>query len=152
MTTGQNIRAWRKHRGLTQKQLGQLCGISAAAVGSYEKGATLPKRRVVEKLAAALGVAAEKLTGDRPLCMDAQPPRAGDVLYDGVLSALEELYGAVEGRVVQGENGASRRYYVVRSAPESFVLYEQDIAAIARSARASMSPLLARIGGAGRSA
>ena len=50
MTIGQNIRALRKKKGLTQAQLGGLCGISGGAVGSYENGITVPKRRVVEKL------------------------------------------------------------------------------------------------------
>ncbi|MCI9057806.1 MAG: helix-turn-helix transcriptional regulator, partial [Oscillospiraceae bacterium] len=36
MTIGQNIRALRKKKGLTQAQLGGLCGISGGAVGSYE--------------------------------------------------------------------------------------------------------------------
>ena len=45
MTIGQNIRALRKKKGLTQAQLGGLCGISGGAVGSYENGITVPKRR-----------------------------------------------------------------------------------------------------------
>lgn len=147
MTIGQNIRALRKQRGLTQAQLGAQCGLSGASIGSYEKGGTLPKRRTVERLASALGVPPERLTGGGPV-PPAPSPRPA--LYDGVLAALKELYGAVEGRVVLGRDGASRRYYIVRSVPDSFVLYEQDIAAIARSARASMSPLVERLGGGAR--
>lgn len=143
MTIGQNIRVWRKKRGLTQNELGRLCGISGAAVGSYEKGATLPRRRVVEKLAAALEISPGRLT--EPAAAPCREPRDTPPLYDGVLSVLRELYGAVEGRVVLGENGASRRYYVVQSVPDNFVLYETDIAAIARSAKASMFPLVARL-------
>lgn len=150
MTIGQNIRALRKALGLTQGQLGERCGISGAAIGGYERGTTPPKRRVVEKLAAALGVSPDRLTESAVPA----PGREGDAapLYDGVLAALRELYGAVEGRVIQGENGASRRYYVVRGVTDSFVLYERDIAAIARSAQASMSPLAARLGGEARGA
>ena len=66
-----------------------------------------------------------------------------DRLYDGVLTLLKELYGVVEGRIILGENGASRRYYVVRQVPEDFVLYDSDISTIVRSAKASMSPVLA---------
>lgn len=151
MTTGQRIRAWRKRRGLTQNQLGQLCGVSGAAIGSYEKGATIPKWRVVEKIAIALDLPVERLTEAGPALPDPTP--SGEVLlYDGVLSALRELYGAVEGRMIMGENGAGRRYYVVRGAPDSFVLYERDIAAIAQSARASISPLVERIRKAGAGA
>lgn len=148
MTIGQNIRAWRKQCGLTQAQLGALCGISGASIGSYEKGATLPKRRVVEKIAAALGVSADRLL-ETPAPSDPalQSVPAGKAsLYDGVLAALKELYGTVEGRVILGENGASKKYYIVRGISDSFVLYDKDIAAIAQSARASMSPLVERLG------
>lgn len=56
MTIGQTIRALRKKAGLTQNQLGALCGITGGAVSSYENGVTTPKRRTAEKIAAALGV------------------------------------------------------------------------------------------------
>ena len=151
MTIGQNIRAWRKQRGLTQAQLGRLCGISGASVGSYEKGVTLPKRRGVERLAAALDIPEEKLTGGAPRAPHHEV-QSTMPLYDGVLAALGELYGTVEGRVILGENGASRKYYIVQSASDSFILYDQDIAAIARSAQASMSPLVERLRGVGRGA
>lgn len=144
MTIGQNIRALRKARGLTQARLGALCHISGASIGSYEKGATLPRRRVLEQLSAALDVPVERLTaGAAQPVHDAQA--SSGPLYDGVLAALGELYGTVEGRIVRGENGGSRRYYMVQGAAGSFVLYDQDIAAIARSAKASISPLVERL-------
>ena len=147
MTTGQNIRAWRKQRGLTQNQLGELCGISGASIGSYEKGATLPKRRVVDKIAAALGVSVDKLleapAASDPVAQSTSSSKAP--LYDGVLATLKELYGTVEGRMVLGKNGTSKKYYIVRGISDSFVLYEQDITAIAKSARASISPLVERL-------
>ena len=141
MTTGENIRAWRKRRGLTQNQLGRLCGVSGAAIGSYEKGTTAPKRRTVEKIASALEVPPARL-------MEAGPPVPGRApsdapLYDGVLAALKELYGIVEGKVIVGENGAQRKYYVVRQISGDFILREDDIDAIVRSAKASMSPVAA---------
>lgn len=152
MTIGQNIRTFRKQRGLTQAQLGGLCGVSGASIGSYEKGTTTPKRQAAERIAAALNVPVDKLTGEAGPAV--RPAPAGNTpLYDGVLAALRELYGMVEGRVVLGENGASRKYYIVRGvSADRFVLYEQDIAAIARSARASISPVMERLGSGARSA
>lgn len=142
MTIGQNIRALRKQRGLTQAQLGGLCGVTAASIGSYEKGSTVPKRRVLDRLARALDVPPDRLTA-----AEAPMPAAGRPapLYDGVLAALKALYGTLEGRTILGENGA-RRYYVVHSAAGSFVLQEDDVAAIARTAQASVSPLVERLG------
>ncbi|MCI9157015.1 MAG: helix-turn-helix transcriptional regulator [Lawsonibacter sp.] len=143
MDIGQTIRAYRKKRGLTQGELGRLCGMTGGAISSYENGVTVPKRRVVERLAQALDIPPEKLTQDRPLPVPEGQPQASDVLlYDGVLTVLRELYGIVEGRVILGGNGASRKYYVVKQIPGDFVLYESDIAAIVRSAKASMSPLV----------
>jgi transcriptional regulator with XRE-family HTH domain len=34
----ERIAALRKERGLTQEQLGKLCGVSSQAVGKWEKG------------------------------------------------------------------------------------------------------------------
>ena len=144
MTVGQKIRAFRKQRGLTQERLGALCGVSSGAISSYENGVTLPKRRAVEKIPRALDVPPEKLLEEAPAPVPpASREQASDtLLYDGVLAALKELYGMVEGRIVMGENGASRRYYVVKRLSDSFVLYERDIAAIVRAAKASMTPLV----------
>ena len=72
MTIGQNIRALRKARGLTQARLGALCHISGASIGSYEKGATLPRRRVLEQLSAALDVPVERGGPARPRCPSVQ--------------------------------------------------------------------------------
>ena len=60
-----------------------------------------------------------------------------------MLTALKELYGIVEGKVIVGENGAQRKYYVVRQISGDFILREDDIDAIVRSAKASMSPVAA---------
>ena len=147
MTIGQNIRAIRKKRGLTQGRLGQLCGMTGGAISSYENGVTVPKRRVVERIAQALDVPVDKLTQGAVPALEPAIPAAAQpsdaLLYDRVLTLLKELYGVVEGRIILGENGASKRYYVVRQVPEDFVLYDSDISAIVRSAKASMSPVLA---------
>ena len=92
MTIGQTIRALRKKRGLTQNQLGALCGITGGAVSSYENGVTTPKRRTAEKLAAALGVSLGRLQGEPPPApQPSAPDSAGGLLSAGVLSVLTEL-------------------------------------------------------------
>ena len=68
---------------------------------------------------------------------------SGRIVPFGAAAFGQELYGAVEGRVILGEGGRSRRYYLIRQLPGDFVLYEDDIKAIVRSARASMTPLAA---------
>lgn len=64
------IKRLRIANGLTQKQLGELIGTSAAAVGKWEMGVYLPKGRYVSKLARALGIDAAALLGDTPNSLD----------------------------------------------------------------------------------
>lgn len=54
MTVGENIRKFRKERNLTQKQLGQKCGIDEANIRKYELGNANPKFETVAKIAKAL--------------------------------------------------------------------------------------------------
>ena len=44
-----DIRRIRKKRGLTQKQLGELCGIDEANIRKYENGKQNPKIETIEK-------------------------------------------------------------------------------------------------------
>ena len=145
MTIGRSIHVQRKKRCLTIQQLGALSGVSAGSIGNYERGVTVPKRRALEKIARALDVPPEKLLPEPAPMAPAAPRDSGALFYDGVLALLKARYGAMEGRTVVGEGGRSRRYYVVRQLPEDFELHEEDVSAIARSARDALSPLLARL-------
>lgn len=57
MNIGENIRQARKNAGLTQKELGEKLGISAAAVGQFEKKNSNPHNSTVQKIAAVLETA-----------------------------------------------------------------------------------------------
>lgn len=63
MTIGKNIKRIRKEKGMTQKQLGELCGINEANVRKYELGKANPKLETVNKIASALGVTAFDIMG-----------------------------------------------------------------------------------------
>lgn len=56
MTTGEKIRAARKEKGLTQKELGELCGIAEPTIRRYELGNLNPKSATLKKIAAPLGI------------------------------------------------------------------------------------------------
>lgn len=56
MPTGAKIKEIRKRKGLTQKQLGDLCGIADANIRKYENGKQNPKMETLQKIADALGV------------------------------------------------------------------------------------------------
>lgn len=56
LTIGDRIRALRKEKGLTQKELAQKLGVSASMVGQYETNVRKPKLETLEKFASSLGV------------------------------------------------------------------------------------------------
>lgn len=56
VTIGQRIRDARKEKGLTQKKLGELCGMSDAQIRQYEIGYRNPSYKTLNKIADALGV------------------------------------------------------------------------------------------------
>ena len=64
MTTGEKIRQARVKKGLTQKQLGELCEIAEPTIRRYELGKLNPKKETLEKIAAPLGVYYLDLYGD----------------------------------------------------------------------------------------
>ena len=54
MTTGEKIRAARQRANLTQKQLGELCGIAEPTIRRYETGKLNPKAETIMKIASHL--------------------------------------------------------------------------------------------------
>lgn len=53
---GENIRYFRKLKGLTQKELGEKCNMTDSAIRRYENGGSTPKEENLSKIAQALGV------------------------------------------------------------------------------------------------
>lgn len=53
---GDKLRLVRKQRGLTQKQLGELCGIDEANIRKYELGKQKPRLDTLERISDALGI------------------------------------------------------------------------------------------------
>lgn len=62
MTVGENIRRIRISKGLTQKELGSMLGVTEANIRAYECGRRNPKPGSVKKIADALGVNPEVLS------------------------------------------------------------------------------------------
>jgi len=91
----EKVRDARIELGLTQPQLGELCGVSGRAVQTYEKGEKMPREATMLKLAKALHVSAKFLTDkecDNPLA---------DIEKDGYIEEARERYGAKGVRDVQ---------------------------------------------------
>lgn len=54
MPTGSRIKEIRKQKGLTQKQLGEKCGMYESQIRKYENGKANPKIETLQKIATAL--------------------------------------------------------------------------------------------------
>ena len=63
MTISQNIAAFRKAKGYTQEQLGELLGVSNQAVSKWETGVSYPDVMLLPNIAEALGVTLNDLYG-----------------------------------------------------------------------------------------
>lgn len=64
MTIGEKIRSMRKEKGLTQKALGDLLGVTQATVGQYETNPKPPKIETLQRIAIALDVPLPYLMGE----------------------------------------------------------------------------------------
>ena len=58
---GNNLRAERARRGMTQQELADASGMSKKSIALYEKGKTLPRLDKAQSIAEVLGVSLEAL-------------------------------------------------------------------------------------------
>ena len=56
MSVGNNIKKLRLEKGLTQKGLGEKCGMADSAIRRYENGPLVPKLSTLNKIASSLEV------------------------------------------------------------------------------------------------
>lgn len=61
MTVGENIRKFRKEKGLTQKRLGEQSNINEVQIRQYELGKAKPKLETIMKIADALDISVTQL-------------------------------------------------------------------------------------------
>lgn len=64
MTIGEKIKQARKKSGLTQKELGEKLGVSAAMIAQYENNKRNPKWKTLKKIADALNMPVIDLSVD----------------------------------------------------------------------------------------
>ncbi len=69
MTIAENIRKFRRERGMTQKQLGEKCGMYESQIRKYELGTANPKIDTIKKIADVLNISIDRLTGDSVSCI-----------------------------------------------------------------------------------
>ncbi len=96
MTTGERIRKARlaanNGNGMTQKELGESCGIAEPTIRRYELGKLNPKYETLKKIASSLNVTVGYLQGDESL--DAK--KILSALKEGNIKQVEKLMGMPE--------------------------------------------------------
>lgn len=73
MNLAENIRKFRKARGLTQAQLAEKLGVTQYAITNYERGISNPSAEKIPELATILGATIEQLYG----VADSGPAKVG---------------------------------------------------------------------------
>ncbi|WP_052101061.1 helix-turn-helix domain-containing protein [Clostridium haemolyticum] len=80
-TLGQKIREQRKSKGLTIRDLAQLCEVSSSFIGSIERGDNMPSMIRIKQLAHILGLSITYLLGEKE--MEINEKEVLDRLKDG---------------------------------------------------------------------
>ena len=62
-----NLKAYRKLRGISQTQLAGLCDASNGYIGEIEIGKSFPSVKMIERIAAALGIESWHLFKNEPI-------------------------------------------------------------------------------------
>lgn len=150
MTIGEKIKAKRQEKGLTQKALGELAGIAEPTIRRYESGKLNPKMETISKIANGLGVTPAELIGPEWFDLQIGAENVKSIqqavnLHNGIIAALEEIYGAVEEKGIMGESGVECPYWVVGKASNSFILHENDIETLVQSTKALIPALVERL-------
>ncbi len=149
MTVGENIKRIRKERGLTQKELGELCGINEVQVRRYEIGKANPKIETIDRIASALGVFIADIKEDitweeRKNTSEVKKLDRKVSAVQGIIAILTDIYGKVEDKDLVGEYG-SGNYYLVGEGKDQFILYGGDIDTLYQSTKGAIPALVERM-------
>jgi transcriptional regulator with XRE-family HTH domain len=66
-TVARRIRAYRKLKGLTQRELAERLGVSISIVGSIERGTRLPDQEILSRLYHILDISESDLLESQPV-------------------------------------------------------------------------------------
>ena len=122
-TIGENIKRLRREKKLTQKQLGELCGINEANIRKYESGKQIPRLATIEKIAAGLEVDVVDLTDRYEIMKLARSLYLSLDAESGIKSMLKKRYGEVKTKeVVSATSGWAQTYTVVGKDKDLFYL------------------------------
>ena len=88
---GENIRAWRLEKGVTQEKMAESLGVTAQAVSRWETGAACPDIEMLIPLAGYFGRTVDELLGSGGVRREEMVGRAYTLGREGKLSEAEKL-------------------------------------------------------------
>lgn len=149
MSISANLKKLRKERGLTQKKLGELCGLAEITIRQYESGKYQPKIETIEKIARALKVSVKEIKEDITWdeYQDTKEWYNLDREVDsvqGVIAVVAEIYGKVS--LIEKEiSGQFVSYWLVGHSPNQFVIHTKDMNALYEMTKNAIQPLVERM-------
>ena len=116
--TGDMIRKYRTEKGLTQKKLGELCGIADSNIRKYESGNQNPKIETLQKIADALDIPVNRLLAGKIISRDELKEKLSEYGLTHLVPDTEEERTVLENckKLNRKERGRkkSRRTYPFR--------------------------------------
>lgn len=149
MPISANLKKLRKERGLTQKKLGELCGLAEITIRQYESGKYQPKIETIEKIARALKVSVKEIKED--ITWDEYQDTKEWYNIDrevnsiqGVIAIVAEIYGKVS-QIDKEVSDHRVAYWIVGRAPNQFVIHEKDMDALYEMTKNAIQPMVERM-------
>ena len=103
--TGDMIRKYRTEKGLTQKKLGELCGIADSNIRKYESGNQNPKIETLQKIADALDIPVNRLLAGKIISRDELKEKLSEYGLTHLVPATEEERTVLENCKKLNETG-----------------------------------------------
>jgi transcriptional regulator with XRE-family HTH domain len=95
----QNIKKYRKIRGLSQESLAEKAGTSTTHIGMIEIGKRFPSTKMLEQIAVALGVDTPELFTTETVVFLPSYNKSIERMYQDIMSDFEDFKKAVAGRI-----------------------------------------------------
>lgn len=86
MSLCDNLKKYRKNKGLTQKELASKSGLTRESIGNYERGDRIPNASALQAIAEALDIPVTHILGTTT------PMPNGGTVYSAMPDEIKELY------------------------------------------------------------
>ena len=114
MTLAEKLKQLREQRGMTQKQVAALMGISQQAYGQYESGTRLPKPETLGRIAAALDSTLDEITQCTDLAAYGVGDKSASYMKDFIYGAVAQW--SSEGAVLKKYNSLNPKFEALSAA------------------------------------